>query len=55
MALFICTKSMACCTMTSLLIHTLGEEARKVYNSFSWTSEGDEWKVDKIVEKLCQM
>ena len=36
----------------ALLIHTLGEEAREVYNSFSWTSEGDEWKVDKIVEKF---
>ena len=36
----------------ALLIHTLGEEAREICNSFSWTSEGDEWKVDKIVERF---
>lgn len=34
------------------LLQVLGPEALEVYNTFQWDSDGDENKVDKIMEKF---
>jgi len=34
------------------LLHVAGPEALEVYNMFQWDSDGDENKVDKIMEKF---
>ena len=34
------------------LLHVAGPEAFEVYNTFQWDSDGDENKVDKIMEKF---
>ena len=36
---------------TSLFLHVVGEDAAELYHSFSWTSDGDEWKLEKVIEK----
>ena len=34
------------------LLHVVGPEALEDYNMFQWDSDGDENKVDKIMEKF---
>ena len=34
------------------LLHVVGPEALEDYNTFRWDSDGDENKVDKIMEKF---
>ena len=34
------------------LLHVAGPEALEVYNTFQWASDGDENKVDKIMEQF---
>jgi hypothetical protein len=35
-----------------LLLHVMGEEALEVYNSFTWTSDGDKNKYDLVIAKF---
>ena len=37
---------------SATLLHVIGEEALEVYNTFSWSAEGDDQKVSKITEKF---
>lgn len=34
----------------SLFIHVIREDTREIYNAFTWTEEGDEWKLECILE-----
>ena len=36
----------------STLLHVIGPNALDIYNTFAWDAEGDEMKVDKIIEKF---
>ena len=35
-----------------MLLHVAGPKVLKVYNGFTWDSEGDEHKISKILEKF---
>ena len=37
---------------SATLLHVIGEEALEVYNTFSWSAEGDDQKVSKITERF---
>ena len=34
------------------LLHFAGPEALQIYNTFTWTEEGNKKKIDKILEKI---
>ena len=39
-------------TKSAILLHVAGPEALDIYNVFTWETEADKRKVDKIMEKF---
>ena len=37
---------------TSILLHCIGKQGREIYNTFTWSADGDEMKFGKVIEKF---
>lgn len=37
---------------TALCLHVMGEDALDIYNGFTWETEGDDMKLDKVLKKF---
>ena len=37
---------------SSTFLHVIGPESLEIYNTFTWATDGDNMKLDKIMEKF---